>query len=141
MHLDEVVNHLDEGLAQLERLFHRDEEMRTGLSRQSRSLYRELRQRRAFLDDCRRRLEPLLTCLTEHQRQAALLTGRIRGCLQKGDQPTAWKSALELEQANRILAADRQELTRLQTAFLNCQAQIIRLENQLVSVQRRLAID
>jgi hypothetical protein len=141
MHLDEVVAQLDEGLAQLGRLFNCDEETRTELSRQRRCLSQELRQRRAFLNDCRRRLEPLLTCLTEHQRQAALLTSRIRGCLGKGDQPTAWKSALELEQANRILAADRQELTRLQTAFLACQTQITRLEHEWATVQRRLTID
>jgi hypothetical protein len=86
----------------------------------------------------REEIERLRTRLAENEVRAAVLASRVETYIHIGDQPAAYRDALELDRVRRQLAEDQPRLPCEEKSYQGQQARIADLERRLAELEERL---
>jgi hypothetical protein len=84
-------------------------------------------------------LEEVRARLADNEVKAAVLASRIETCVHIGDQPGAWRQALELDRLRQQITADRARLAHDDKAYRFHRTRIDELERRLTLLQEKLS--
>ena len=137
MSLEQLVHHVESRLVGLGRRLLRPDP-RTQLQEEIDEVLDELRQRRQALARSVQERDAARRRLSDNQTAAVLLPSQIESCVRQGRADQAWKYALELDEARRALAEDRDALPRLDQTCWSLDFLIRQLERRLARLRDKL---
>jgi hypothetical protein len=137
MFLERVVQHVEQGVANLGRRLMRPDE-RTQLREDVVCVMDELASRQKALTQCREELDALRDRVNQNHATVALLVGRIGMSLGRGAGDRAWRDALDLDKARRQLAEDQARLPKVERLAATLELQVRFLIRRLARLQDKL---
>ena len=105
---------------------------------EAKQLRTESRATEAALAESAASRDALRQRITDTERRAARLTAQVADCVRAGYEAQAWPFALELDEVQKALAADRAQLRRHEQACWSYEFHLRQLRRRQQDVGRRL---
>jgi hypothetical protein len=108
------------------------------LTEEIHNLEDRIRQGSTVLAKGRTFLQELHARVAEKEQKERWLASRVEVYLHVGDQPNAWRHALELDQLRNLLGQERERLHRRRRTYREQQAYLTRLQQELADYRQQL---
>jgi hypothetical protein len=139
MSLEKIVYTVEQGLRDLAGHLTGVAASRAQLEQEDERLGQELEVACRGLRQWQKELEVTRRRLGENQPAAVLLPSRVEECVRRGEGPTAYKMALELDRIRTEIAEDEEKLPRQEQTCWSLQFRVRQLLRQREEVRQKLA--